>query len=176
MNTKQRGDVAEQAAILEALKRGWSVLRPIGDNLPYDLVFDIGGRLVKVQVKCAWFDRPSQNHVVDNRRTKTNRRQMVREPYQKSDFDYALVYLPEKSIFYVYPVNVFISFGSEIHMVETDRRQRRPRSSAFRDAWSLIAPRAPQGEIPVGTPVKFGEAASRVTPSQALSELLMEKV
>jgi hypothetical protein len=176
MNTKHRGDIAEQAAVLEALKRGWSVLRPIGDNLPYDLVFDISGRLVKAQVKCAWFDTPSENYVVDNRRTKTNRRQMIREEYRPSDFDFALVYLPEKDTFYVYPVDVFISFGSEIHMVETERRQRRPRSSAYRDAWNLIAPWAPQEEILVGTPVKVGEAASRVIPSQVLSELLMGKV
>src|SRR5438477_1898557 len=117
MNTKSRGDIAEQAVVLEALKRGCSVLRPVGDNLPYDLVFDVGGRFVKVQVKCAWLDVPSQNFVIDNRRTKTNRRQMVREEYKSTDFDFALAYLPEKGIFYVYPVNVFIGFGSEIHMV-----------------------------------------------------------
>jgi len=176
MNTKHAGDIAEQAAALEALRRGWSVLRPLGDNLPYDLVFDIGLRFVKAQVKCAWLDAPSQNYVVDNRRTKTNRRQMIREGYLPSDFDFALVYLPGKNVFYVYPVRVFISFGSEIHMVEAERRQRRPRSAAFRDAWDLIASWAPQEETLVGTPVKFGEAVSRVIPSQALSELLMEKV
>jgi PD-(D/E)XK nuclease superfamily protein len=175
VNTKQRGDIAEQAAVLEALKRGWSVLRPIGDNLPYDLVFDVGGRFAKVQVKSAWFDTPSQNHVVDNRRTKTNRRQMIREEYKPSDFDFALVYLPEKSIFYVYPVGVFISFGSEIHMVEAERRQRRPRSSAYRDAWDLITAWAPQEAIPVGSPVKFGEAVSRVIPSQVPLEFRRER-
>ena len=53
MNTKQRGDIAEQAAVLAGLKRGWAVLRPIGDNLPYDLVFEKENRFVKVQVKCA---------------------------------------------------------------------------------------------------------------------------
>jgi hypothetical protein len=176
MNTKHRGDIAEQAAVLEALKRGWSVLRPIGDNLPYDLLLDVGGRFAKVQVKCAWFDAPSQNYVVDNRRTKTNRRQMIREVYLPSDFDFALVYLPEKHMFYVYPVRVFISFGSEIHMVEAEKRQRRPRSSAYRDAWDLIAVWAPQEETLVRTPVKVGEAVSRVIPSQASSELLAEKV
>jgi PD-(D/E)XK endonuclease len=55
MDTKQKGDIAEQAAILEALKRGWGVLKPVGDRLPYDLVFDVAGKLVKVQVKSAWF-------------------------------------------------------------------------------------------------------------------------
>jgi len=53
MDTKLKGDIAEQAAILKALKRGWAVLVPIGDRLSYDLVFDAKGLLVKVQVKCA---------------------------------------------------------------------------------------------------------------------------
>ncbi|HMU95051.1 MAG TPA: group I intron-associated PD-(D/E)XK endonuclease [Anaerolineales bacterium] len=138
MNTKHKGDIAEQAAVLEALKRGWGVLHPVGDNLPYDLVFDVFGVLIKVQVKCAWFDVPSQNYVVDNRRTKTNRRSMIRDEYTETDFDFALVYLPDCSLFYIFPVNVFISYGSEIHMTETDKRQRRPRSFEYRDAWKLI--------------------------------------
>jgi hypothetical protein len=82
MNTKLTRDIAEQAAILHAMKRSWGVLKPIGDRLPYDLVFDVESSLVKVQVKSAWFDGPSGNYVVDNRRTKTNRRVMVREAYK----------------------------------------------------------------------------------------------
>ena len=138
MNTKHRGDIAEQAAILQGLKRGWGVLKTVGDNLPYDLVFDVNRTLIKIQVKCAWFDEPSGNYVVDNRRTKTNRREMVRSNYALSDFDFALVYLAELDLFYIFPVDVFISYGSEIHMVEADRRQRKPKSATFRDAWALI--------------------------------------
>lgn len=48
MSTKLKGDIAEQAAVLEALRRGWGVLRPIGDRHPYDLVFDVGGVLARV--------------------------------------------------------------------------------------------------------------------------------
>jgi hypothetical protein len=138
MDTKLKGDVAEQAAILQALNRGWGVLHPVGDRLPYDLIFDVGGALVKVQVKCAWFDDSRGNYVVDNRRTKTNRRFMVRSTYDASDFDFALVYLPDVNIFYVFPVDVFIGYASEIHMVEADKRQRKPRSSEYREAWELI--------------------------------------
>jgi hypothetical protein len=138
VNTKHRGDIAEQAAILQGLKRGWGVLKTVGDNLPYDLVFDVNGTLVKVQVKCAWFDVPSENYIVDNRRTKTNRREMVRSNYTHADFDFAVVYLAELDLFYIFPVDVFISYGSEIHMVEADRRQRKPKSATFRDAWALI--------------------------------------
>ncbi|NJL43438.1 MAG: endonuclease [Pseudanabaena sp. SU_2_4] len=137
MNTKQKGDIAEQATVLHALKLGWGVLKPVGDRLPYDLVLDVESTLVKIQVKCAWFDESSQNYVVDNRRTKTNRRVMVRENYKNSDFDFAVAYL-DVGLFYVFPVDVFISYGSEIHLVEADKRQRKPRSYEYRDAWSLI--------------------------------------
>ncbi len=141
MDTKLKGDIAEQAAILDALKRGWGVLKPIGDRLPYDLVFDVEGTLVKIQVKYAWFDQPSGNYVVDNRRTKTNRRLMVREVYQLSDFDFALVYIENLDLFYIFPVEIFIDYGSEIHLVEAEKRQRKPRSTQYRQAWELISKR-----------------------------------
>jgi len=63
---------------------------------------------------------------------------MVREEYGTDDFDFALVYLSGLNLFYVFPVEVFISYASEIHMVETDKRQRKPRSAEYRDAWELI--------------------------------------
>ncbi len=147
MDTKLKGDIAEQAAILEALKRGWGVLRPVGDRLPYDLVFDVDGCLVKVQVKAAWLDVTSTNYMMDTRRTKTNRRVMVRESYRERDFDFALVYVADLNVFYVLPVDVFLSFRSGISLVEVDRRQRKPRSADYRDAWHLIASRAGSPQI-----------------------------
>jgi hypothetical protein len=177
MDTKLKGDISEHAAILHALKRGWGVLKPIGDRLSYDLVFDVRRTLVKVQVKCAWFDEPRGNYVVDNRRTKTNRRIMLREVYSPSDFDFALAYLPNQDLFYVFPVEVFISYGSEIHLVEADKRQRKPRSAEYRDAWDLILHWAAREETYVRQPVKVGEAVGGVTPSQALRPVLLaEKV
>ena len=31
-----------------------------------------------------------------------------------------------------------VAYGSVIHMVETGRRQRKPKSAKYRDAWNLI--------------------------------------
>jgi PD-(D/E)XK endonuclease len=138
VDTKLKGDIAEQAAVLHALKRGWGVLKPVGDRLAYDLAFDVESKLIKIQVKYAWFDQPSGNYVVDNRRTKTNRRIMVRSVYKQSDFDFALVYVEKLDLFYVFPANAFIAYGSEIHLVEAQKRQRKPRSAQYRDAWELI--------------------------------------
>ena len=38
MDTKLKGDIAEQQVVLYALKNGWGALIPVGDRLAYDLV------------------------------------------------------------------------------------------------------------------------------------------
>jgi len=145
--TKRKGDIAEYAATLEALRRGWDVLIPVGDRLPYDLVFSIRETFIRVQVKHAWLSKRTKNYVVDSRRTKTNRRIMKRERYAKKDFDFALVYIAEKNLFYVFPVDVFIRYGSEIHMTESQKRQRKPASEQFRNKWDSLLQWATQKEI-----------------------------
>jgi hypothetical protein len=149
MNTKLKGDIAEQAAVFQALKKGWGVLNPVGDRMPYDLVFDVQGCLVKVQIKSAWLDESKKNYVIDNRRTKTNRRQMVRDSYSEVDFDFALAYIEDLDLFYVMPVDVFLSYKSEIHFSETKKRQRKPKSANYREAWELISNWAVQKETSV---------------------------
>ncbi|MBD2388244.1 group I intron-associated PD-(D/E)XK endonuclease [Cylindrospermum sp. FACHB-282] len=155
MDTKLKGDIAEQAAVLHALKRGWGVLKPVGDRLPYDLAFDVEGTLVKIQVKYAWLDEPCGNYVVDNRRTKTNRRIMLREVYKAADFDFALVYIENIDLFYIFPVDVFIDYGSEIHLVEAKKRQRKPRSAQYRNAWELISSKSLSKEYCDCSPVEL---------------------
>ena len=142
MSTKLKGDIAEQAAILAALKRDFGVLVPVGDRLAYDLVFESCGQFVRIQVKSAWFDVNKRNWVVDNRRTKTNRRTMLRSNYAEGDFDFALLYIDALNIFYVMPSTVFNAYGSEIHLVEDQKRQRKPASAQYRQAWHLLFPAA----------------------------------
>jgi hypothetical protein len=176
MDTKLKGDIAEQAAVLQALKHGWGVLKPVGDRLPYDLVFDVSRTLIKVQVKSAWFDSLRGNYVVDNRRTKTNRKVMLRESYKQTDFDFALVYISDFEMFYVFPVSVFISYASEIHMVEADKRQRKPFSAKYRGAWELILQWAACEETRMRSPLKFGEASGNGNPEPSSPQLLREGV
>ena len=97
--------------------------------------------------------------------------------YKASDFDFALAYVAESDLFYVFPADVFIGYGSEIHLVVADKRQRKPRSAEYRDAWELILHWAAREETYARSPVKLGEAASGVIPSQAqIAEKQFEKV
>ena len=158
LDTKLKADVAESAVATELLKRGFRVLRPVGDRLPYDLALDCGGRLLRVQVKCAWYDASKRLYTVDARRTKTNRRRMIHDRYAATDFDFAVLYVADRGVFYVMPAAVFTSYRSGISLVEAEKRQRRPRSEAYRERWDLLSGWAAQHGNGWVTPAKVGEA------------------
>lgn len=139
MDTKLKADIAESAVVTELLKRGFSVLRPLGDRLPYDLGVDLREKLIRIQVKSAWFNAKDKCYAVDTRRTKTNRRHMLRKRYSKDDFDFAIIYIADLSLFYVMPISVFSSYRSTLTFVESDKRQRRPRSASYRERWDLLS-------------------------------------
>ena len=50
-NSKKQGDIGVGEAISFFIKRGQTVLFPLSDSEPYDLVFDDGVKLNKVQVR-----------------------------------------------------------------------------------------------------------------------------
>ena len=142
MDTKLKADIAESSAITALLKRGFNVLKPYGDRLPYDLAVEVNGKLIKLQVKSAW----SRNNVyiVDSRRTKTNRHLMLRQRYSEKDFDFALLYIEEIDIFYVMPVSVFNSYKSEITLSIPKELQKEIKSSKYLENWELISKWADQ--------------------------------
>lgn len=139
MDTKLKADIAESAVTTELLKRGFRVLQPVGDRLAYDLGVDLHGRLLRIQVKSAWFDAKAKCYVVDARRTKTNRRRMLRQRYGADDFDFTIICLADLHVFYVMPVSVFSGYESTVTFVETDKRQRKPKSAEFRERWELLS-------------------------------------
>ena len=139
MDTKLKADIAESAVITELLKRGFRVLKPVGDRLPYDLAIDLSSKLLRIQVKSAWFNLKTQYYGVDVRRTKTNRRRMLRARYSKNDFDFAILYIDSLHVFYVMPISVFSKYGSTITLIETEKRQRKPTSSEYRERWDLLS-------------------------------------
>lgn len=139
MDTKLKADIAESAVTTELLKRGFRVLQPIGDRLAYDLGVDLQGRLLRLQVKSAWFNAKDNCYVVDGRRTKTNRRRMLRKRYSVDDFDFAIIYLADLEVFYVMPVEIFSSYGSTITLIEKIKRQRKPKSAKYRESWDLLS-------------------------------------
>jgi len=52
LTTDQKGAIAESSIAAAAIKLGIGVLKPLSDGHRYDLVFDVGTRLLRVQ--CKW--------------------------------------------------------------------------------------------------------------------------
>ena len=48
LTTDQKGNIAELAVAYEASKLGIVVFRPMGEGSRYDLIFDLGERLLRV--------------------------------------------------------------------------------------------------------------------------------
>jgi hypothetical protein len=61
-------------------------------------------------------------------------------------------------------------------MVEADKRQRKPFSAKYRDAWELILQWAACGETRMRSPLKFGEASGNGNPEPSSPQSLREGV
>lgn len=55
MNSKDIGNITEAKVLAILVSKGYKVLLPWGDNLRYDIAFDVDGTLVRVQCKTATY-------------------------------------------------------------------------------------------------------------------------
>jgi hypothetical protein len=91
MNSKYKGSLAAAQCIAKLYSLGYEVLLPIGDRKCYDLVFDNGKKLLKVQAKYA--GRNSRNKCIAALRiTGGNQSFNYTRKYLDDDFDYLYVY------------------------------------------------------------------------------------
>ena len=57
MNTNQKGKISELEVLSYIIKKGYSVSMPFGDKDRYDQIWDIKGKLYRVQIKTSrWID------------------------------------------------------------------------------------------------------------------------
>jgi hypothetical protein len=129
-DTKLVGDIAVQQAVLQGLQHGWGVLVPVGDRLPYDLVFDTGSYLVRIQVKSAYCCRGVW--VANAQRAKTNRKRYRFECYKPGDFDAALIWHPSECRAYIMRYKSHISLSAKTML-------------PYANAWRHITPATPRG-------------------------------
>ena len=84
LTTNQKGAIAETAIAHEAIKLGIGVLRPMLD-LRYDLVFDTGDELLRVQ--CKWASKCGDVIVVRLYGARRSRSGLVRSFYGPHEVD-----------------------------------------------------------------------------------------
>jgi hypothetical protein len=93
MTTDQKGAIAEACIVAAALKLGVEVYRPIAEGGRYDMIFDIGSKLWRVQ--CKWASRYGDVVVVRCYSARRAREGLRRRRYTPDEIDAFAVYCHE---------------------------------------------------------------------------------
>ena len=85
MNSNQKGKITEIEVLSYITKLGYSVSIPFGDKDRYDQIWDINGKLLKIQIKTSHFKNKNQNAFTFKCKTTSNGKDYK---YTKNDIDY----------------------------------------------------------------------------------------
>jgi PD-(D/E)XK endonuclease len=90
LSSQRKGAIAESAVIHHALRLGVDVYRPVSEGGRYDLVFDTGPSLLRVQVK--WAERTGDIVTVRCYSSRRAREGMRRQKYTAREVDLLAAY------------------------------------------------------------------------------------
>ena len=102
-NSSVIGNIGEAIAFSEFVKRGYTVLFPFGQNTPYDLVVDIGGKLYKIQ--CKTTEKIHEESVMLFYSCRTNGFTGKHTTYTVDEIDYIFLYCIENGYMGLINVN-----------------------------------------------------------------------
>ena len=104
MNTNEKGAIAEAAITAEAIKLGIQVLKPVAEHGRYDVAFDLGDRIIRVQ--CKWANRRGAVVQIPVGGSRTTVRGYVRSTYLEHEIDALAAYCMEIDRCYLLPVSM----------------------------------------------------------------------
>jgi prevent-host-death family protein len=123
MDSNEKGAIAEHAVALKPLQLGIPVLRPSVAQLPYDLAFELKGRLWRVQ--CKWAS--VSGNVIQIRTGRcyhSPTRGYVRRGYTASEADLVAAYCAELETTYVIPIELAAGKGTlQLRLTSTGNNQ-----------------------------------------------------
>ncbi len=141
---KERGEWVEALFIAEALRRGYTVLKPWGDSQPFDVALNFGNRIVRVQVKSTSY-RVSTGYRCQFQ-TNFHGRQ-----YTLKQLDFFAGYVIPKKTWYLIPAQVLFNGGREptgpMLFPMQPHKPNTYRYECYREAWRLLSPK-PEGRKP----------------------------
>ena len=105
LTTDQKGAVAESAIVHAAIRLGIGVYRPFHEGGRYDLIFEVGSRLLRVQ--CKWAPRHNDVVVLRCHSARRAREGLRRRAYTAAEVDVIAAYCPELDRCYFVPATRF---------------------------------------------------------------------
>jgi hypothetical protein len=123
LTSDQKGAIAEARIACAALELGITVSRPLSDAR-YDLVFDFGDRLTRVQ--CKWANLYNDVIIARCYRARRTAEGCVRRLYQRGEVDAFALYCPEAGACYFLPFDQLPRCGSiQLRIGRTRNNQER---------------------------------------------------
>jgi hypothetical protein len=107
-NPNVKGNVAEMEIILAAVKAGIPVYRPAGEHSRADLVFEIAGRLQRVQCKWGRLLRDGSSVAVTLASTRYTPGGRVTTKYAEGEIDLVAIYCGALDRCYLLPEHLFV--------------------------------------------------------------------
>ena len=124
MSTDQKGGAAELAIAAAAAKLHVGVYKPLTDGEPYDLIFDLRPRLVRVQ--CKWVTRYADVVVVRVYRCRRTADGLIRRAYELNEIDAVAAYCGETDTCYFIPFSaIYPKTVIHLRLRPTKNNQRR---------------------------------------------------
>jgi prevent-host-death family protein len=106
MDTNRKGAIAEAEIALAAIRLGIPVLKPLAEHGRYDLGFELGGRILRVQCKWARLDRAAGVIKVALHSSWLSPHGYVRTSYTEDEIDLVAVYCGDLDRCYLLPCSL----------------------------------------------------------------------
>lgn len=103
-NPNHKGNVAELAIATEAARLGLSVLKPLTEHEPYDLVIGVAGRLLRVQ--CKWAKKEGDVVAVSLARNRRGPDGFIRRNYSATEIDAVGAYCADLDQSFLIPIEI----------------------------------------------------------------------
>ena len=102
LTTKTQGIIGEAQVLAKFESLGIPVSIPFGDNLPYDMIIDIKGKLYKIQVKTSTQSKEGKT-TFEIKKNRINTQNNYINYYNKNEVDYYALYAINRQEFYLVP-------------------------------------------------------------------------
>ena len=131
----ERGAWVEMMFMAAAAFKGYRVLKPWGEALPYDVGVEVDGRLMRVQVKST-SHKIGGGYRCEFAHSSGGR---IRR-YREGELDVCAGYVIPKKVWYIIPAQLVtgcMSRGS-ISLCQFEGTQKKSRYEEYREAWALL--------------------------------------
>jgi PD-(D/E)XK endonuclease len=157
----EKGAIAEAKIYAAAVEAGIAVARPFTEGRRYDLIFDVGPRLLRVQ--CKWANRKGDVVVVRTRTCRCTPSGYVWTTYAVDEVDGIAAYCPDLDACFYIPIED-IAGKAAIHLRLSPTRNAQRAGVTMADRYRLGAV-AQLGERLGGTQEVVGSIPISSTPS-----------